>query len=428
MAIVRKAVAALRAAGADQATASFGCGVQNEMNIDAGKLSLYRSTVNVSLSLTALTETRKGSVSLNKYDDQSIEAAAAEAVSMARSSQPDPANDISPARPLESFEDGQLEPDSDKMYERLQEFIAYCQERYPITHLEQCVLDFSRGESFFANSNGAEFEQRGGLYNFSAMFTSKDGGNASSFNYSGAVQKNLDQPLKDWGSIDLLMRQSTEQTVTQPVQGNFSGDLLIAPDCLGDFLGMLDGVYTSDYPIITGTSPWAAKLGQAVTSPQLTVRSLPNSPELAANSPYTGDGFRTEDCLLIEKGVLRNFSIGLYAANKSGRPRCPSGGGGLMVDPGELGWQDMVKSIERGLLLMRFSGGSPSDSGDFSGVAKNSYLIEQGKIVRPIGETMIAGNLAKLFSDVKAISRERVNYGSAILPWLQAGPADISGK
>ena len=77
---------------------------------------------------------------------------------------------------------------------------------------------------------------------------------------------------------------------------------------------------------------------------------------------------------------------------------------------------------------MRFSGGSPSDSGDFSGVAKNSYLIEQGKIVRPIGETMIAGNLAKLFSDVKAISRERVNYGSAILPWLQAGPADISGK
>ena len=38
----------------------------------------------------------------------------------------------------------------------------------------------------------------------------------------------------------------------------------------------------------------------------------------------------------------------------------------------------MVKNIDRGLLVTRFSGGSPSDNGDFSGIAKNSFYIQNG--------------------------------------------------
>ena len=88
----------------------------------------------------------------------------------------------------------------------------------------------------------------------------------------------------------------------------------------------------------------------------------------------------------------------------------------------------MVRDVRRGLLVARFSGGSPSDNGDFSGVAKNSYLIEDGRIVRPVGETMIAGNVASLFSSIRAISKESVDYGSAILPWLLSSGVTISGK
>ena len=32
---------------------------------------------------------------------------------------------------------------------------------------------------------------------------------------------------------------------------------------------------------------------------------------------FTADGFRTEDLPIIEKGILKNFSIGLYAAKKT---------------------------------------------------------------------------------------------------------------
>jgi len=428
MEIVRKAVAALMAAGADKCQASLSRSEQSELNVDAGKLSLYRTTVNVSLGLYALAGTRKGSVSLNKYDDESVKAAALEAVSMARSSEPDPANDISPARPLERFDHGDRQPDSEKMYARLTEFVEYAKGKYPITKLEQCILDFTAGASFYANSNGAEFEELSGMYGFQAMFTSKDGDKASSFNYSGAAHRSLDKPLKDWGTVDELMRQSAEQTVTGTVEGSFIGDLVITPDCLGDFVGMLDGVYTSDYPLITGASPWKDKLGTQVISPLITIRSEPEGPLIEAGYSYTGDGFRAENCVLVDKGVLKSFTLGYYASRKSGQARCVSGGGAISLDSGDKPLADMIASIKKGLLLARFSGGSPSDNGDFSGVAKNSYLIEDGKIVRPVSETMVAGNLAELFASISAVSRERVNYGSACLPWVVAGGVTVSGK
>ena len=179
MELVRKAVQAMRDEGADKAQASLSRGEQSELNVDAGRMSLYRTTVNVSIRLNAHVGGRKGTVSLNRYDDEAIRTAASEAIAMARSSEPDPANDVSPARALESFSAGDEEPDSEAMYERLREFVDYAASAYPKTRLEQCILDFSRGQSFYSNSNGAEFEERSGLYGFFAMFTSKDGEAAS---------------------------------------------------------------------------------------------------------------------------------------------------------------------------------------------------------------------------------------------------------
>jgi PmbA protein len=426
--IVRKAVGYLRAAGADKAQSSMSRGVQSELNVDAGRMSLYRTTVNVSIGLTAHVAGSKGSVSLNKYDDASIRAAAADAVALARSSEPDPANDISPARPFERFESGAVEPDGAAMYDRLREYIDWARGAYPKTRLEQCILDFGRGESFYANSNGAEFEDRSGLYSFSAIFTSKDGTDASSFNYSGATHRQLDKPLQEWGRVAELMHQSAEQTRVSPVKGSFTGDVIITPECLGDFVGYLDGVYLGDYAMITGNSPWKESMGKSVISRLVSIRSEPNGPRIEAGYPYTGDGFRAENCTIIESGTLRNFTLGLYGSNKTGKPRCPSGGGAIVVESGETPLDDMVKDVKHGILLARFSGGSPSDNGDFSGVAKNSYLIENGKIMRPVGETMLAGNVAALFNSVRAVSKESADYGSAILPWVLTGGITISGK
>ena len=99
-----------------------------------------------------------------------------------------------------------------------------------------------------------------------------------------------------------------------------------------------------------------------------------------------------------------------------------------VVDAGETKLADMIASVENGLLLNRFSGGNPGANGDFSGVAKNSFLIKNGKIAGAVSETMISGNIARLLSDIRAVSAERVTDGSQIVPWVQVAGVTISGK
>ena len=70
----------------------------------------------------------------------------------------------------------------------------------------------------------------------------------------------------------------------------------------------------------------------------------------------------------------------------------------------------------------------PSVNGDFSGVAKNSFLIEHGKVKAPISETMISGNLADMLNNVIAVSADTVCDGVSILPWIAFDGITISGK
>lgn len=422
------AVEKLLALGADKAQASLSRTENSELNVDGGRMSLYRTTVNISIAMTAFTGGRKGSVSINRYDDDSIDSAAEEAFALAKAGEPDAANDISPKQPHGSWTRGPQKPDSNAMYESLAEFLDYSALKYPKTKLEQCILDFGCGESYYANSNDVQFNETAGLYSFFAMFTSKDGEASSSFNYSGAAHQSLKKALKDWGTIDELMRQSAEQTRASSVGSSFEGDLILSPDCLGDFSSFLDSVYLSDYALISGNSPWKDKLGKQVLSPLFSLRSEPQSGRIEAGYAYTGDGFLAKDCSLIDQGRLEYFNLGLYASNKTGKERCPSGGGARIIEPGNTPLADMIADVKKGVLMSRFSGGNPSDNGDFSGVAKNSYLIENGKIIRPIGETMVAGNLAAFFSGLRAVSKESIDYGSAILPWVLGTGIHISGS
>lgn len=426
--LVLKTIDKLIALGADKAQASLSKTEQNELNVDAGRMSLYRTTVNVSLSVTAYTENRKGSVSINRYDDNSINEATEEAISLAKAGEPDIANDIAPTQTHGSWFRGSKSPDNNAMYEHLKEFMDYSALKYPKTNLEQCILNFGLGESYYANSNDVLFNEAIGLYSFFSMITSKDGEDTSSFNYSGASHLKLEKPLKDWGTINEVMRQSSEQIKVSTVDSSFIGDIILSPDCLGTFIDFLDSVYLSDYALISGNSPWKNKQGNQVVSPLFSLRSEPQSGRIETGYSFTGDGFIAKDCNLIDKGNLEHFNLGLYASKKTGLARCPSGGGAKLVEPGDTALADMIANVKKGVLMSRFSGGNPSDNGDFSGIAKNSWLIENGKITRPLGETMVSGNVATFFLDLSAISKESINYGSAILPWVLGGGVSISGK
>jgi PmbA protein len=184
----------------------------------------------------------------------------------------------------------------------------------------------------------------------------------------------------------------------------------------------------TDESLISGTSMYKDKLGQKVADTRFNLYSRPVSDEIAERYFVTDDGFETQNCTLIDKGILKSFLLSQYGANKTGREKAVNGGGAYIVDPGDTSFEDMVKSIDKGMLVCRFAGGLPSSNGDFSGIAANSYYIENGKIQYPVSEASISGNFAELLLNIKDISKERVDFGGSIFPWISATNIAICGR
>lgn len=417
----------LRREGAEKCQVIANGSEKQELNVEAGELSLFRTVLNGNLSIRAIRGGRLGQTSVNKFDRTSIESAVREVMQVLAAAAPDPAYDVAPAQPPRSFEHGIQRPDRDLMYRRLSEMLEDVKKKYPRIILEGVHLDYSRSETTLLNSSGVAFDSQQGHYGFSAMFTAKEGGKASSFNYTGGSLLALDRPLLDCFGLEELLRQSSEQTETRSLPGKFTGDLVLTPHSLPDLLGAYLG-FLRDGSLIAGTSVFREKLGAKIASPLLSIKSEPRGENMAVHEFFDADGFESRAMEIISEGELKTFLLSLYGSRKTGKEKAKSSGGNLVVAGGATPYEELVRGVKRGILLGRFSGGRPSENGDFSGVAKNSYYVEDGKILYPVSETMISGNLVQLFQDLAAVSRETIAYGSSVYPWMRAPGVTISGK
>ncbi len=421
------AIDAMMKAGADKAECFFSFVEKQEINVEVGEITLIRTNFERNLLMRAIKDQRKSSIRINKTEPEAIDKAVESLMQSVESSAPDPANDISDKQEHATFKNGPEKPNMDGMYNRLVSFLAYTRERYPKLIIEMGSIDYTRVHTLYTNTNDVKLISENSYYSFGPAFTSKDDEVSSSFNFTGVSMTNLDKELHGMGSVDTLMEQSVEHLRPKPFPSKVNGQIIIAPDCLGSLLGYVFG-YLSDVPIMSGSSIYADKLGERIATPNLTIRSVPNSDEIAVGYHITMDGYAAKDMDIVENGVLKNFLLSQYGAKKTGHKRATSGGGAIVIERGDQSLQEMIAGIDEGILLSRFSGGQPNDNGDFSGVAKNSFYIKDGKLLYPISETMISGNLAELLMDITAISEERVDFGSGILPWIRAKGVVISGK
>ena len=425
--IAKNGLNSLLKAGAYKAQCRSTLVDKHEMNLELSEITLLRTTFDTSVSLMAIRDHKKGASSINKSDVASLEQAAQEVLAIADASAPDEAYDIAEYQPPEEFSAGYDSPDLDKMHLRIKEFLGEVESRYPQVRIMQSYVDFTHQKECFVNSNGVDFVSSNGVYHCVFVFSSKEGNKVSSFNYTGCSLRDLENRFLDSAFLDTLLTQSVEHIYAKPLQGKFVGDVIITPQCFQDVLYFLTESL-SDSALIGGTSIYKDKLHSQVASPILTIHSRPVSDEICDGYFVTRDGYAAQNSTVIDDGILNTFFLSLYGSKKTGLKRSVNDGEAFVIEPGKAHFDDMVKSVERGVLLTRFSGGTPADSGDFSGVAKNSYLIENGKISYPITEAMISGNMADLLMDVTAVSSERTDFGFSILPYVAASGVTVSGK
>lgn len=398
-----------------------------ELNVEREDITLYRTTENTSVSMSALVGTKRGVVRTNNLLPDALLENSKKAVSLANVNKEDSGNDISPSQDHKNICVGDEEPDSESMYKRLKEFLDYAKVSYPTLKFDNCIFSFDLENQMYANTNSVLLHQKIGSYSFSPMFFAKDKNGVSSFNSGGATHLNLNTPLQNWGNLDELMKQSCEQTKTEKLNDSFVGDVILTPDVVLEFIYTALNEFLGDMSMITNSSIWKDKLNEQVVSTLLTVALKPEIGGVEIPNLITDDGFIAKNTTIIDKGILKSFLLNLYGMLKTNKPRCPAGSYGLVIEPGTNSRNALVKNVKRGILLSRFSGGHPAPNGDFSGVAKNSYLIENGVITKPLSETMVAGNTAKVLESILGISSETINFGSMQAPWIHSTGITISG-
>lgn len=421
-------LAEIKAIGADEGETWVSRNALTELYYELGKVSMVRSVFTDKVSIKLLKDKRKGSTTLNSFEPRDIRMAVEEAWKAAEKAAPDEAEGIAELRENASFEGGNEKPDLDAMYGQLDLMLKDTRQDFPMISFDSIGVEHDYSEKLYANTGGVRLSDARGLYQLSNMFMAKQEDKTSSFNYFGTVYEDPAARVLEEPRARRLLGETQQQVVTEQFEGNFVGDLLITPGCLENFLWFIGDIYLQDGALISGTSPWKDKIGQQVASPLINFELVAGHPELPAASQLSGDGYVAENMPLIEAGVLKNFSLSRYGASKTGLPRSKNSGGTMVLGSGNTSLAEMIAGVEKGILLGRFSGGQPGPSGDLSGVAKNSFLIEKGKVTKALSEVMIAGNLADMLRDTVAVSSERECSGYWLLPWVRVQNVTISGK
>ena len=413
--------------GIDKAFCSVSSAVKTEFNVDNGSFSLMRTLFESSLSITVYNEGKKGFVNINKIDSDSISGAIDECIKMSESATPDDAWEVAPVSVNQDFVEGSPDIETDKLFDRTAELVSYAEEKYPKVILQQVIVTHVKVEKAYANSNGVLYSVLAGDYSGELMFSALDGEKTSSFYGSGFTVDNLDTPFYRLGTVEKDFSDIEKQIETVPVDGKFVGTVLFVPASFAEAVETILSDFCGDMAILDGTSIWKNKLGQKVVDERITVSLNPSDHRIVCGEKYTSEGYLSEDLDIIKDGVLKNFAISSYVANKTGNKRATASSG-LIVKPGNQSLDDIIRGIDRGIIIGRFSGGQPASNGDFSGVAKNSFYVENGKIKYAVSETMINGNFADMFNNLRAVSSDVVCDGDVALPYVAFDGLTISGK
>ena len=414
--------------GADTVKASASTSETREFNVDGGKFSLFRTLFNRSASITVFKDHKKGSASINRFDEDAIEQLIRDALAAADSAEGDEAWALCEEPNAYDVTDGVPTPDVERLFDRARELKDTVAADYPKVLIEQMIVDHTGYQAVTRTSHGACFKHTGGNYSVSLMFSAHEGEKASSFMSSDLTTNSLDTPFIELADMRNTLANIEKQIDTVALGEKFVGTMVLTPDALGEFFGAALSAFASDISIINGTSIWKNALGTKVADERLTVSSKPRDPRIIDGARATSEGFMAEDYHIIENGVLKTFMLSLYAANKTGHRRAPNDSFDMVIEGGDTPYADIIRNIEKGIIVGRFSGGEPNAKGDFSGIAKNSFLVENGKITCALRETMINGNLDELFRSIVSISKETTQNGSSVLPSIAFSGIVISGK
>jgi TldD protein len=167
------------------------------------------------------------------------------------------------------------------------------------------------------------------------------------------------------------------------------------------------------------TSAFSGRIGERVASEFCTVVDDGTIPNRRGSLNIDDEGTPTSRTVLIEKGILRGYlqdrlNARLMKMEPTGNGRRESFAHSPMprmtntfMLPGENTPEEILRSVRNGLYAVNFGGGQVDiTNGKFVFSASEAYLIEDGKVTRPVKGATLIGNGPDVLTRVTMVGND----------------------
>ncbi len=147
-------------------------------------------------------------------------------------------------------------------------------------------------------------------------------------------------------------------------------------------------------------------VGERVFDERVTITSDPGFKN-GETPPFTGVGEAVRAETWVDRGVLKNLAYSRFWANKQGvasRPGMPN----FIMAGGDASLADLIGSVKRGVLISRFwyiRSLNPRLLSQTGITRDGTFLIENGKITRPVTNFRFNQSLAELLKNVDLLGQ-----------------------
>jgi PmbA protein len=429
---VRDALARARRDGATQADAQVSVTRGLSLSVRKGEVESVEFHHDRDLSLTVYFGQRSGSASTADLSRRGLEDAVAAACAIARASGEDPAAGLAPAERMATrFPDLLLdhpwELSTDEAIEQARRCEAAALAIKGVTQTEGASLHSSRGIELYANSHGFLGERVGANHYVSCAAIAGTGEAMQRDDWYTAARDPAE--MEDPAAVGRKAGERAVARLGARAIATRHAPVLFVPDLarslFGHFIAAISGS-----ALYRKASFLLDKEGAAVFAPQVRLAQQPFLPRAAGSASFDNEGVATADRVLVDGGVLQGYLLSSYSARKLGRETTGNAGGvfNLVAAPGPQGFDELVRDMGEGLVVTELLGsGVNTVTGDYSRGAAG-FWVEGGRIEQPVQEVTIAGNLAEMYRNIRAVGNDVDLRGSIRTGSVLIEPMTIAGR
>ncbi|MDR3133536.1 MAG: TldD/PmbA family protein [Prevotellaceae bacterium] len=418
--------------GCSASRISIGSGTESSFEYRDTQLEQLQQSSQNQLSVSLFVDGRFGSYATNRIEKNELEKFIRNAIDSTRYL----AGDSHRALPHPGlYYKGNDAPDAcyDKRFDRLQPdeklqlAKAAVEEVYQTDpHIISVAASYGDSDwfSYLVDSNGFEGEKAQTSFSLSADVSLKGDGDArpESWWYDSALF---------WDKLQKegIGKKALERALRKLGQGKIKSgiypmivDNMNVSNLLSPVISALNGG-----SLAQKNSFLIDKLGKKIASGKCTLMDEPHLPLAQGNRWFDSEGVATRQRTIIENGVLQTYFIDTYNASRLKMPPTISGASILTFRQGDKDVDGLVAQLKKGILVTGFNGGnSNSSTGDFS-FGIEGFLIENGKLVKPVSEMNVTGNMLTLWERLAEAGNDARHHSAWRTPSLLFDGVSFSG-